>query len=329
MPQFETAIPSLSVGEFFKEQKQRLKLELIAGKGSLNRKITIPEVNRPGLSLSGFLEHFRAERIQIIGHGEQAYCLRAEPKRLFATLSKMLSHKDLPCLVTTRNLSIPQPIVRACRRFGVPLLRTRFDTAVFIGELAAYLENRLSPVSRVHGVLVDVYGLGVLIQGDSGIGKSECALELLKRGHILVADDVVEIQKRHGGMLVGRCPDNLRHHMEVRGLGILDVKLLFGIGSILDQTRIELSVHLELWNQVSNYERAGLEMLATRIMGVEIPDVRIPVSPGRNLAILIEVAALNQRLRSQGYFSAQTFNQTLIDKMRHASSARRALEGPR
>lgn len=312
----------LSVGELIKEQRERLKLEVAAGHKALARKIGAAEVNRPGLALSGHLEHFRAERIQIIGRGEQAYCLKAPPQALRASLSRMLADPALPCLVITRALRAPPALVSACRRYGVPLLRTGLDTAAFVGELSNYLENRLSPVTRKHGVLVDVYGQGVLIQGDSGIGKSECALELLKRGHILVADDVVEIQKRRGDVLIGRSPEMLRHYMEVRGLGILDVKLLFGIGSILPQSRIELAVHLEMWSAANPYDRSGLEMNTVSLLGIELPCVRIPVSPGRNLAILIEVASLNQRLRSQGYFSAQAFNQNLIRKMRRGGAPR-------
>ncbi|MBI3548813.1 MAG: HPr(Ser) kinase/phosphatase [Elusimicrobia bacterium] len=308
----------LTVGDLLKDLKERLRLELVAGRNALDRPVTHSEVNRPGLSLTGYLEHFRAERIQIIGRGEQAYCAKADPKALFSSLSRMLSYSNLPCLVLTRNENVPVVLSKACRKYNVPLLRTRLDTATFVGELTAFLEDRLASIERVHGVLVDVYGLGVLIQGDSGIGKSECALELLKRGHILVADDVVEIKKRRGGVLVGSCPESLRHYMEVRGLGILDVKLIFGIGAILDRTRIELSVYLEMWREstMTTYERAGLENRTTKVLGVDIPLVRIPVSPGRNLAILIEVAALNQRLRSQGVFSALTFNQKLIERMK-------------
>lgn len=318
----EVNYPSfVTVGDLLREQRGHLKLELVGGKNALSRKITTPETNRPGLALAGHLEHFRAERIQIFGRGEQAYCAKAAPKELVQNLSRMLAREGLPCLILTRNPSTLPPLVQVCKKYGVPLLRSHLDTASFVGELSNYLESRLAPVTRIHGVLVDVYGLGVLIQGESGIGKSECALELLKRGHILVADDVVEIQKRRGDILMGSCPESLRHYMEVRGLGILDVKLLFGIGSILNQSRIEMVVRLEMWGGQSDYERSGLELKATQILGVQIPEIRIPVSPGRNLAILIEVASLNQRLRSQGYFSALTFNQNLIDKMRHQANA--------
>ncbi|MBI4052266.1 MAG: HPr(Ser) kinase/phosphatase [Elusimicrobia bacterium] len=306
----------MTISELLKEERQNLKLEVVAGQRNLDRKITVPEVNRPGLALGGYLEHFRSERIQIIGRGEHAYCVQAPPDRLKSVLGQMLCSPEIPCLVVTRGLKGSGLLVEACRRAGVPLLRTSLDTATFVGELTAYLEDRLAPFARVHGVLVDVYGLGVLIQGDSGIGKSECALELLKRGHILVSDDIVEIRKKRGGILVGSCPENLRHFMEVRGLGIIDVKLLFGIGSILNLSRIEMAVYLEMWKGKISYDRTGLEEKSTHVLGVELPLIRIPVSPGRNLAVLIEVAALNQRLRSQGYHTAKAFNASLIRRMK-------------
>jgi HPr kinase/phosphorylase len=308
--------PALSVGDLLKEQGEPLKLELITGEKSLQRKITVSDLNRPGLALSGFLEHFRAERVQIIGNGEQSYCLSAPPKQVESALSAMLSSPELPCLIMTHNLKTPPLLASACKKHGVPLLRSSLDTATVVGELSAALEGRLAPATRVHGVLVEIYGLGVLIKGDAGIGKSECALELIKRGHILVADDIVEIQHRRGGVLRGMCPEPLKHYMEVRGLGVIDVKLLFGIGSILDRTRIELAIELTPWKSETHYERVGLETKYTTILDVDVPIIRIPVSPGRNLAVLIEVAALNQRLRTQGYFAAETFNRKLIERMR-------------
>lgn len=272
-------------------------------------------MNRPGLALAGHPAHFRAERVQIIGRGEHAFCLKAPAERLEADLDQILHHQNLPCLVITRNLRTPPALARACKKLQVPLLRTSLDTADFVGELTAFLEDRLAPTIRVHGVLVDVYGLGVLIQGEAGIGKSECALELVKRGHILVSDDMVEIRQKHGDVLIGCCPEPLKHYMEVRGLGIIDVKLLFGIGSILNASTIGLVIRLETWDPAAHYDRIGLERMTTTIIDAAVPMVRIPVRPGRNLAVLIEVAALDQRLKSQGYFSAETFNQNLIARM--------------
>ncbi|MFH1725179.1 MAG: HPr(Ser) kinase/phosphatase [Elusimicrobiota bacterium] len=305
----------LTVGDLLKEQRERLRLELIVGKKSLTRRILTPNVNRPGLALAGFLTPFRAERVQIIGRGEHAYCMKDPGDRITASLEKMLSRPNIPCLVITRNLRTPPPLARACRKFGVPLLRTGLDTADFMGEFSAMLEERLAPMVRVHGDLVEVYGLGVLIHGRAGIGKSECALELVKRDHILVSDDIVEIRQKPGDVLMGRCPDSLKHYLEVRGLGILDVKHLFGIGSILEASQVELAVLLEPWDPQAHYERTGLKRRTVKIIDVEVPLVRIPVSPGRNLAVLIEVAALNQRLKTQGYSSAERFNRDLIERM--------------
>ncbi|MBI4678899.1 MAG: HPr(Ser) kinase/phosphatase [Elusimicrobia bacterium] len=307
---------SVTVGDLLKEQKEDLELELITGEKSLGRKIPGADLNRPGLALSGSLDHFRPERIQIIGNGEQSFCMKAPRAALQKALDAMLSFTTLPCLILTHNLPAPPALAQACRKKGVPLLRSRLDTAALVGDLSAFLEDRLSPRTVVHGVLVEVYGLGVLIQGEAGIGKSECALELLKRGHILVADDAIEAQHRRGGGLSGICPEPLRHYIEVRGLGIIDVKLLFGVGAILDRVPIELAIHLEPWSSQAKMDRSGLETRSTVIVGVRIPQIKIAVSPGRNLAILIEVAALNQRLRSQGYFAAETFNRRLIERMR-------------
>ncbi|NNN04509.1 MAG: HPr(Ser) kinase/phosphatase [Elusimicrobia bacterium] len=305
----------LTVGDLLKEQGERLRLELLSGEKALARRISVADLNRPGLALSGFVERFRAERVQVFGAGEQAYCQKSEAKRLAADLSTMLSSPELPCVIVTHNAPIPAALAQACKKHGVPLLRSAFDTATLTRELAESLEARLAATTTIHGVLVDVYGLGVLIQGEAGIGKSECALELLKRGHILVADDVVQVQHRRGAYLRGTCPEPLKNYMEVRGLGVIDVKLLFGIGAILDRTRVELAIRLEPWSALSAVDRTGLETRKISILDVEIPLIRIPVSPGRNLAVLIEVASLNQRLRTQGYFSAETFNRRLIERM--------------
>ena len=318
MPETKTSAKSITVRELLKSRGKVLGLKVAAGVKNLSRKITVSEINRPGLAIAGHLERFRSERIQIIGAGEYAYCVKEEGKKVSASLTKMFAYSDVPCVIVTGGLKPPPCIKEACRKAGIPLLVTKLDTSSFIRELTIFLDDKLAAITYAHGVLVSVYGLGVLIQGDSGVGKSECALELLKRGHILIADDVVEIKRRIGYMLVGNSPKNIKHYMEVRGLGIIDVELLFGIGSILDQSLIEMHVKLESVAggvNLSNYDRTGLQSSEVVILDVPVPSLRLPVTPGRNLAVLIEVASLNQRLKNQGYFTAKKFNENLIREM--------------
>lgn len=310
---------AITVGELLESRGKILGLKAVVGAKKLARKITVSEINRPGLAVAGHLEQFRSERIQIIGNGEHAYCLKEDAGRVRASLREMFSFADIPCVIVTGGLK-PLPAFRAaCRKAGVPLLTTTFDTSTFIRELTIYLDDKLAAITYAHGVLVNVYGLGVLIQGDSGVGKSECALELLKRGHILIADDVVEVKRRIGYMLMGNSPKNIKHYMEVRGLGIIDVELLFGVGSIMDQSLIEMHVKLEVVApgglNLANYDRTGLATTEVTILDVPVPSLRLPVTPGRNLAVLIEVAALNQRLKNQGYFTAKKFNESLIKEI--------------
>ncbi len=295
-------------------QVKSLHLELVCGKRYIHRQITQPSVNRPGLALSGLLASFRANAVQVFGRSEYEFCLKENKTRLRANVTKMLSEGDVPCLVMTADLN-PLPAVRkGCLSADVPLLKTDMESSAFMAEFSRFLDEKLSPIVHVHGVLVDVSGIGVLIRGDAGIGKSECALELIKRGHILVADDVVEIQKRGGRLLVGSCPTMLRHYMEVRGLGILDVPLLFGVGSTLDETNIDMEVVLTAPTKAP-LDRLGVDQRTTAILGVEVPSLVLPVTPGRNLAVLIEVASLNQQLKSQGIFSAKQFSQKILDKI--------------
>lgn len=308
---------AITVRELVKNRGKILGLKVAGGAVNLSRKITVSEVNRPGLAIAGHLEQFRSERIQIIGQGEYAYCRKEDLRLVQANLQKMLSFPGIPCLIVTGGLK-PLPVIKsACARAGVPLLTSSFDTSSFIRELTILLDDKLAAVAYAHGVLVNVYGLGVLIQGDSGVGKSECALELLKRGHVFVADDTIEVKRRIGYMLIGNSPKNIKHYMEVRGLGIIDVEMLFGVGAIMDQSVIEMQVQLEAVASGSlvNYDRTGLESRETTLLDVPIPSLRLPVTPGRNLAVLIEVAALNQRLKNQGYFAAKKFNESLIKEM--------------
>ncbi|HNW43944.1 MAG TPA: HPr(Ser) kinase/phosphatase [Elusimicrobiales bacterium] len=311
------AAKSITVKELLKSRGKILGLKSVAGARDFGRRITVSEINRPGLAIAGHMEQFRAERIQIIGQGEYAYCLKEDGRTVLANLHKMFSAPEIPCVIVTGGAK-PLPVIKqACAKAGIPLLVTSFDTSTFIRELTIFLDDQLAAIAYVHGVLVNVYGLGVLIQGDSGVGKSECALELLKRGHILIADDVVEVKRRIGYMLVGNSPKNIKHYMEVRGLGIIDVELLFGVGSIMDQSLIEMHVHLESVTSgaLGNYDRTGLSSSEVPILEVPVPSLRLPVTPGRNLAVLIEVASLNQRLKNQGYFVAKKLNESLIREM--------------
>jgi HPr kinase/phosphorylase len=305
----------ITVGTFLQEKNEDLKLELLAGVEGLQRPIKVSEVNRPGLAFSGYFEHFPAERTQIIGMSEYAFLSALPPERQIDVLEKVFSFPDIPCCILTRSLEPTSELVQTTQKFRVPLLRTSLRSSQLMGELIFYLEDKMAPSTNVHGVLVSVYGLGVLIVGNAGIGKSECALELVKRNHMLVADDVVEIFQRSGGLLVGRGEEIIRHHMEVRGLGIIDVRSLFGIGFILDESRIELVIKLEEWKANQEYERSGLEEHTTSILDVKVPEIILPVGPGRNLAVLVEIASLNQRLKNKGHYTAQELNQRLIQIM--------------
>lgn len=304
---------SITVAELL--QVKSLHLELVCGKRYIHREITQPSVNRPGLALSGQLTNFRADSVQVFGHSEYEFCLKENKTRLRTNITKILSEGTAPCIVMTGDLD-PLPAIRkGCLNADVSVLKTTMDSSAFMAEFSRFMDEKLSPITHIHGVLVRVSGIGVLIRGDAGIGKSECALELIKRGHILVADDVVEVQKRWGRYLVGSCPTMLKHYMEVRGLGILDVPLLFGVGSTLDETNIDMEVFLTSPTKLP-IDRLGVEQKTTDILGVEVPSLHLPVTPGRNLAVLIEVASLNQQLKSQGIFSAKEFSQKILNKMK-------------
>ena len=304
---------ALTIQNLLKEKSLDLQLEILAGQEGLNREVAVTELNRPGLALEGFFENFRWERIQVIGRGEHAYLAQVALKKESPQSLKEFFNFKMPCLILTHNLRPRQELIDLSNHFHAPLLITALDTATLVAELSTYLEEKLSPTITLHSVLVDVYGLGVLISGDSGIGKSECALELIKRGHMLVSDDVVQLQHLPGGILIGK-PANemMKHHMEVRGLGIIDVKQLFGMSAILNSSRIELLIHLEMWDQAKEYDRVGLEDHSLEILGIRVPRIIMPVRPGRNLAILIEVSALHQRLKARGVNTAQEMEKNLI-----------------
>ena len=315
---------ALTVEQLLKEKSEELQLQLIAGQGSLSREISRTDLNRPGLALGGFFDNFRWERIQIVGRGENAYIMQVALKGDRESLKEFFKFK-VPCVVLTHNLSPRPELIELANEYQVPLILRALETANLVAELSLYLEEKLSPTITLHSVLVDVYGIGVLISGDSGIGKSECALELIKRGHMLVADDVVLLQHFPGGILIGRAANEMmKHHMEVRGLGIIDVKQLFGMSSILNQSRVELMINLETWDEAKEYDRIGLEDHTVEILGMRIPRLVMPVRPGRNLAILIEVSALHQRLKARGVNSAVEMQKNLLQTLTKDSP----IEGP-
>lgn len=267
-------------------------------------KIAQPDVNRPALQLAGFYDHFDSERVQVIGHVERAYMQQMGKENAVKIMSKLMDYK-VPCIVFCRNIEVPQEFIEVANQKGIPLLRSSKTTSAFMAEVIRWLNVELAPRITIHGVLVDVYGEGILIMGESGIGKSEAALELIKRGHRLVTDDVVEIKKVSDETLIGTSPDITRHFIELRGIGIIDVKTLFGVESVKNTQSIDLVIKLEEWNKEKQYDRLGLEEQYIEFLGNRVVCHSIPIRPGRNLAIICEAAAVNYRQKKMGYNAAQ------------------------
>lgn len=263
-----------------------------------------PEINRPALQLAGFFDHFDSERVQVLGNVENAYIETIDEETKKKTYDKLLSYK-VPCVLYARGIEPDEDMLSYCLHYGVPCLGTERSTTYLTAELIRWLNVKLAPIISIHGVLVDVYGEGVLITGDSGIGKSEAALELVKRGHRLVSDDVVEIRKVSQQTLVGTAPDITKHFIELRGIGIIDVKALFGVLSVKDTQSIDLVIQLEDWVQNKDYDRLGLEDNYIEYLGNKVVCHVLPVRPGRNLAIIVETAAVNHRQKMMGYNAAQ------------------------
>jgi HPr kinase/phosphorylase len=289
-----------------------LNLHCIGGRKGLGREIDIPDLNRPGLAIMGFYESFAYQRIQVFGRGEVA-CLKMLAKEgKFDSVRRMFTYL-IPCCIFTYNLTPDQEFFEAAEKAQCPILQTDLGTSEFVLRLMRILSNVFAPQKSIHGVLVEVYGLGVLILGDSGVGKSETALELIERGHRLVADDVVEVRCVSGNILMGAGANKIiGHHMEIRGLGIINVTHLFGVGAIRDRKQIQLVAVLEEWDSEKNYDRLGTEEKSMEILGVGIPKLEIPVKPGRNIPIIIETAAMNERLKKMGYNSAEEFNRNIL-----------------
>jgi HPr kinase/phosphorylase len=298
--------PSITVEALLGSAEPRagLEAELVAGRGGLDRRITIATSQKIGLALAGYASYLRPGRVLVFGDSEIRFLSSLTPEAAEEAVSRVLEH-DLPCILLTNDLESPATLVAQADRAGLPVLRTRLSTPVAIARLNNFLEDRLAPREMMHGVLLDILGLGVFVIGESGIGKSECALDLVVRGHRLVADDAVEVRRRAETVVIGTCPELTRHHMEIRGIGVLNVRDMFGVASTRGSKRIEFVVVLERWEPGQDYERLGLDEQFFDILGVPIPMVRMPVAPGRNLAILVEVAARNQLLRTRGQNAAR------------------------
>ncbi|ESU34035.1 phosphorylase [Bacillus sp. 17376] len=295
-----------------KDLIKKFEMELISGEEGINRPITTTDISRPGLEIAGYFEYYPAERLQLLGKTELTFFEKLNPSDRAERMQKLCTDIT-PGIIVTRDIEVPVELVEAAEKESVPLLRSKQKTTRLSSHLTNYLESKLAPTTAVHGVLVDLYGIGVLITGKSGVGKSETALELVKRGHRLVADDCVEIRQEDIGTLVGNSPDLIEHLLEIRGVGIINVMTLFGAGAVRSHKRITLIIDLEIWDQKKSYDRLGLDEEKMKILDTDITKLTIPVRPGRNLAVIIEVAAMNFRLKRMGVNAAEQFTNRLSD----------------
>lgn len=303
---------SVALGEIIKE----FDLEILC-QGPDYEKVPLRtvDVNRPGLPLSGFFEHFDTKRLLLIGLTEHTFLADMTPEQRYDSFERLLAY-PVPALIITRDLNPYPECLEAARKHGRTVLRTKQQTSAFMSALISSLFNHLAPCITRHGVMMEVYGEGVLIQGESGVGKSEVAIELIKRGHRIIADDAVEIKLTERGKLMASSPALIRHYMELRGIGVIDVRRLFGMGAVKDDQRIDMILKLEPWDDKAFYDRLGLEMATTdEFLGVPIPMVTIPVKPGRNLAVIVEVAAMNNRNRKMGHNAALELTMRMDEQM--------------
>jgi HPr kinase/phosphorylase len=291
------------------------ELELLNEGADMSRLISVSDINRPGLALAGFFTYHPAERVQVIGRTEFTFFEGMPQEQQRERARQFCSYEQTPCLIVARDLPVPEALFEAAKQNALPLLRSSLATTKLAGRLQSYLDKKLAKETLLHGVLVDVYGIGILITGASGIGKSETALELVKRGHRLVADDAVEIRRIAETTLEGTSPEMLRHLIEIRGLGVLNVMTLFGAGAIRTHKDLELVIKLTMWEDNVAYDRLGLDEETIKILDVDVPLLTLPVRPGRNLAVIMEVAAMNQRLKRMGYNAARDLSEKMLKSM--------------
>ncbi|SFE93410.1 HPr(Ser) kinase/phosphatase [Alteribacillus iranensis] len=300
-------MPKVTANDLIKQ----FNLEILAGEEGIYRPITMSDISRPGIEMAGFFTYYPARRLQLLGRTELSFFHQLNDKDKRERMEKLCTY-DTPGIILSRGLIPPPELMKSAERNGVPILRSENTTTRLISQLTTYLEAKLAKITAVHGVLVDIYGIGVLLTGASGVGKSETALDLVRRGHRLVADDSVEIRQQEDS-LVGSPPELLKHLLEIRGLGIIDVMTLFGAGAVRPYNKISMSIQLELWDENKAYDRLGIEEETITILDTDIPKYTLPVRPGRNLAVLVEVAAMNFRLKRLGINAAQEFSERLTN----------------
>lgn len=317
-------VGKLTVKTLYEENCDRLGLSVVNGEYSFSRAIGEGDLHRPGLALTGFVKVFTYERIQIFGNTEIGYLADLDVARRRKALETVMNF-EIPCIIVTDGNDPPKEMLEVAKKRRVTIFSTRLKTSQLMHLLSDYLDYKFAPTITVHGSLVDVFGMGVLFTGRSGIGKSEIALDLVERGHRLVADDVVNVSRHAGNILIGRGSELLQHHMEIRGLGIIDVRSIFGVNSVRVQKRIEVEVRLTEWDDNEEYERIGLDEDLTEYLGVQIPVVQLPIFPGKNITVIAEVIALNQMLKVYGHNTAQLFSDRLLRKIQQKKA--RAIKG--
>jgi HPr kinase/phosphorylase len=305
---------SLTINDLLSETEYGLNLVLVAGSRGLSNRLTSPRIQKPGLALTGYTTHLHPGRLQVLGNTEISY-LRQLPEEVGKECIRTICSFPIVCFTLTKGLEPPSYLKVAADEAGIPLLVSPHQSSTFISLITKFLEERLLPTTHLHGVLVDVLGVGVLLLGKSGIGKSECALDLILRGNRLVADDIIFIKKKMPASLVGQAAETLQYHMEIRGLGIINIKNLFGVSSIREKKIIDLVIELVEWDATYEYDRLGIDDAVYSILDVDLPHLKIPVRPGRNLTSIIEVAARNYLLKGMGYHSAREFHEQLMSRL--------------
>lgn len=314
-----------TVQQMYRDLQDALGLEAILPLPEDPVVLAAQDAHRPGMAVMGYTENFMTDSIQIMGESEMSYLAASDSEGQIAAMGRVLSLRPA-AIVVTRSLPVAEPLLALIRSHDVPLLRSQRSAVTVQRELNRYLERAFAPQCEVHGALVDVYGVGLLITGRSGIGKSECALDLVERGHRLIADDIVEVTRNADGVLIGRFRPMLQHNIEIRGVGVIDVQALFGIHAIRMQKRIEVVIELQDWDDLADYERVGMERRTTEILGVEIPEVILPLNPGKNVTVISEVIALDFMLKLYGYEAARNLNDRIVKSIRHSGRLRRYLQ---